>query len=358
MMSMLTEARILIVDDEPPNVLLLERILERAGYTNLRGITDSREALAAFAAFNPDIVLLDLHMPHLDGFAVMSALQPALANGGYLPILVLTADVSAETKGRALSRGAKDFVVKPFEQTEVLLRIANLLETRRLHLRLQVHNELLEQQVRERTRDLEEARLEILQRLALAAEYRDDDTHEHTQRVGDVSALIALELGLGRPQAETLRQAAPLHDLGKIGVSDSILLKPGKLSAVEFETVKLHTEIGALILSGSRFPILQMGEVIARTHHERWDGTGYGGLKGEEIPLPSRIVAVADVFDALTHERPYKRAWPWNEAVTHIREQMAAHFDPLVVKAFVHLEERGALLSLEAVPPEPAGQRS
>jgi putative two-component system response regulator len=345
-----SHARILIVDDQPSNVLLLERMLHRAGYTSLKAITDSREALATFAVFDPDIILLDLHMPHLDGFAVMSALEPQLANASYLPILVLTADVSAETKQRALSGGAKDFLVKPFEQTEVLLRIANLLETRRLHLRLVGQNEVLEAQVRERTQDLEEARREILERLAIAAEYRDDDTHEHTQRVGDVSGLIAIALGLGQIQADIIRQAAPLHDLGKIGISDGILLKPAKLSAVEFEAVKEHTEIGARILSGSRSPILQMGEVIARTHHERWDGTGYRGLKGEEIPLPSRIVAVADVFDALTHERPYKTAWPWDEAVAHIRAQAAAHFDPLVAEAFLHLEQRGVLRSVAGEP--------
>jgi putative two-component system response regulator len=187
---------------------------------------------------------------------------------------VLTGDVSAEVRRRALASGAKDFLSKPFDVAEVMLRIKNLLETRFLHLQLLRQNELLEQRVRERTRELEGARIEILERLARAAEFRDDATQEHTQRVGVMSARLARRLGLPEPLVELIRQAAPLHDLGKIAVPDSILLKLGKLTGEEFETIRAHTTIGARILSGSRHPLMRLAEQIARTHHEHWDGRG------------------------------------------------------------------------------------
>jgi len=334
-------ARILIVDDEPINLKLLQHVLRSAGYDALHTLTDPRETIASLVDWSPDMVLLDLSMPHLDGYAVLERLRTVVPATSYLPVLVLTADATDEAKQRALTLGAKDFLTKPFDHTEVLLRIANLLDTRMLHRQLQGHNELLEARVRQRTAELEEARLEILVRLAAAAEYRDDDTHQHTQRVGDIAALLGLELGFSDADAETIRLAAPLHDLGKIGIPDDILLKPGALTREEFAQIRRHTEIGARILAGSRFAILQMGEVIARTHHERWDGDGYLGIRGEEIPLPSRIVAVADVFDALTHERPYKGAWPREEALAYIRDESGAHFDPIVVTAFLALESDG-----------------
>ncbi|HEV8648344.1 MAG TPA: HD domain-containing phosphohydrolase [Actinomycetes bacterium] len=231
----------------------------------------------------------------------------------------------------------------------MLLRSGNLLETRWLHLELRRHNQALEQRVYDRTAQLEDARNEILQRLALAAEYRDDDTHQHTLRVGEVSARLAAALGLPDQQVQRLRQAAPLHDIGKIGISDVVLLKPAKLTPEEFEHVKTHTLIGGRILSDSPVPVLQLGREIALTHHERWDGSGYPhGLKGERIPLSGRIVTVADVFDALTHDRPYKHAWPADRAVAEITAQRGRQFDPDVVDAFLALLERGAL---PAAPP-------
>jgi len=208
------------------------------------------------------------------------------------------------------------------------------------------YQQRLEKNVRERTKELnrrnaelEEARREILYRLALAAEYRDDDTFEHTERIRESAALIATELGLSVSEVELLRLAAPLHDIGKLGVSDAILLKPGRLTSEEFEHVRRHAELGAGILSGSSSPVLRAGEEIARTHHEWWDGTGYPtGLEGDEIPLFGRIVAVADVFDALTHERPYKAAWPVEEAVAEIGRLRGIQFDPRVVDAFERLD--------------------
>jgi putative nucleotidyltransferase with HDIG domain len=206
----------------------------------------------------------------------------------------------------------------------------------------------LEHLVRQRTAELNLSRKETLERLAFAAEYRDDDTYHHTERVGHVSALLARELGMDDQEIMLLRQAAPLHDVGKLAVPDAILLKPGKLTADEFDTMKDHTVIGARILKGSSADVLQMAERIALYHHERYDGRGYPmGLRGDEIPLPGRIVAVADVFDALTHERPYKPAWPHEEAVAEIRAGSGSQFDRGVVKAFEALERTGALEVLE-----------
>jgi putative two-component system response regulator len=331
----LPTSRILIVDDQSSNVLLLEGILQEEDYTAYRGITDSRQALPVYLEYQPDLILLDLQMPYLDGFEVMNQLRAHVPPGAFLPILVLTADITPEAKRHALAEGATDFLTKPFDQTEVVLRIKNLLRTRVLHLQLQDQNQLLEQKVRERTTELEETQIEILERLALAAEYRDDYTGEHTKRVGQMSAQIAQALGLSEPEVELIRRASPLHDVGKIAIPDSILLKRGKLTPDEFEIMKGHTTLGAKMLSGGRFPLLQSAEEIALTHHERWDGTGYSGLKGESIPITGRIVTVADVFDALTSARPYKEAWPRAEAIEEIQRQSGQQFDTRVVEAFL-----------------------
>jgi putative two-component system response regulator len=198
-----------------------------------------------------------------------------------------------------------------------------------------LRTEILEYKVKERTANLEEAQLEILERLALAAEFRDDETGQHTQRVGRTAAVLARALELPVDQVTLIHRAAPLHDVGKLGIPDSILRKPGKLTAEEFEVMKTHTTIGAQILSGSRFPILQLAEEIALTHHERWDGTGYAGLAGERIPLSGRIVALADVFDALTNDRIYRKALPLEDALAEIELQRGRHFDPAIADAFL-----------------------
>jgi putative two-component system response regulator len=332
-------ARILIVDDEPSNVDVLRRVLERAGFHRLETTTDPREAASMYVRLRPDLILLDLHMPHMDGLAVMDQLNE-IAEASYLPILMLTGDISPEARREALSRGAKDFVNKPFDSDEVLLRIRTLLETRFLYLQIQSHNQMLEAKVRERTRELEAAQIEIIERLARAAEFRDDNTGQHTERVGQMAALIARQLGLPDAQVALIRRAAPLHDVGKIGVPDSILLKLGRLTDEEFSIVKTHTTIGARILSGSHFPILRLAEEIAFNHHERWDGAGYTGIAGDAIPLAGRIVAVADVFDALTQKRPYKSAWPVDEAIAEIDRQRGRQFDPVLVDSFLRVIER------------------
>lgn len=344
------QSRIFIVDDEEANVRLLERMLTRAGYAQVVGVTDPREALSRYLEVQPDLVLLDLHMPHPDGFEVMEQLTRLKTEHEFVPILVLTADITREGKQRALAAGAKDFLTKPFDQTEVLLRIRNLLDTRILHQQLQNYNRTLEQKVRQRTRQLEEAQIEILERLAAVGEYREDTTGQHTQRVGHAVALIAEALGLPDHQVQLIRRAAPLHDVGKIGISDQILLKPGKLTADEFEVMKTHTTIGAKMLSGSRFPLLQLAERIALTHHERWDGRGYPqGLRGAAIPVAGQIVAIADVFDGLIRERPYKRAWSVDEALAEIERQKGRQFSPRCVWAFLEIAPRLAERDAAAV---------
>jgi len=334
--SAFRNARILIVDDEIGNVDILRRVLEREGFTRIESTTDSREAAPMYVQHRPDLILLDLHMPNLDGLEVMAQLNE-IAEASYLPILILSGDLTPEARRDALSRGAKDFVSKPFQQDELLLRIKTLLETRLLYLQIQSQNQLLEAKVRERTRALEEAQIEIVARLAAAAEFRDDNTGQHTQRVGQMSALLATALGLPETQVGLIRRAAELHDVGKIGVPDAILMKIGKLTPEEFEVVKTHTTIGARILSGGKFPLLRLAEEIALTHHERWDGSGYAGLRGGDIALAGRIVAVADVFDALTQQRPYKPAWPVGEAIAEIDRQRARQFDPAIVDAFMRV---------------------
>jgi len=335
----LRAARILIVDDQRTTLDLLTCMLEAAGYGDLHTVTEPLDVVAAYDRVRPDLVLLDLHMPHLDGVAVMRALETRVAED-YVPIVILTGDAAAEAKERALGLGAKDFLTKPFNRGEVLLRIRNLLETRFLYAQLARHNAELEQAVAERTRELEQTQLEILERLATASEYRDDATGRHAQRVGDLSAMIAEELGCPAEEVELVRQAALLHDVGKIGIPDHILLKRGLYTAEEREKMGAHTAIGARIVAGSRSPLLQLAEAVALTHHDRWDTGGHGRPGSAAIPLAGRIVAVADVFDALTHARSYKAAWPAAEAVAEVARQRGAQFDPAVVDAFLRVVER------------------
>jgi putative two-component system response regulator len=347
----LKSASILIVDDEEANVELLKRILEPAGYADLRSTTKPEEVLSLCEDHRPDLLLLDLLMPGKDGFEVLDEVRDLLGEEEYLPVLILTSDQSPEAKRRGLSAGAQDFLTKPLSPAEVRLRVRNLLETRFLHLELQEHNRHLEDRVRRRTAELEEARSQILERLARAAEYRDDETGEHTRRVGQISGAIAQELGLDPDRVELIKRVAPLHDVGKIGIPDDILLHPGPLSQDALEIMQTHTTIGGDLMAGSEIPLLKAAEQIARTHHEWWNGEGYPlGLSGEEIPLVGRIVAVADTFDALSHRRPYKPAWSAGEAWNEIRRNAGVQFDPAVVAAFETVL-RATGLALSATDP-------
>jgi putative two-component system response regulator len=338
------QARFLLVDDEPANLSVLTQMLENWDATQLLSTGDSRQVIGLLESFRPDIILLDLMMPHLDGFEVMRRIAPRLQADDFLPILILTADTTAQTKLRALQAGAADFLTKPFDAIELMLRVQNLLRERFLHCRLRGQNQELDQKVRARTEQLEQAELETVECLALAAEYRDDDTGQHTKRVARTSALIAQQLGRSETESLLIERAAPLHDVGKIGIADSLLLKPARLTPAEFEIMKTHTTIGAAILEQHHTPLLQLAARIALTHHERWDGTGYPhGLRGEAIPLEGRILAVADVFDALTHERPYKKAWPVEEALSEIARQSGKQFAPDIVEAIFRLKNQISL---------------
>ncbi len=333
------DARLLIVDDEEANLRLIARLLTQAGYRDVTITTDAPQAVMMCHEHPPDVLVLDLWMPELDGFGVLAALAGLRVGADHFPVLVLTGDVAIQTRRAALAAGADDFLTKPVDRLEAVLRVGNLIATHHVQQTLRDEKALLEDAVQERTVELELARSEALARLALASEYRDDITHEHAQRIGRTCRQLADAARAGRALIDLIDRAAALHDIGKLAVPDAVLLKPGPLDADEFALMQTHTTIGAEILGGTRSPLLQIGAEIALTHHERWDGTGYpGGLVGEKIPLCGRIVAVADVFDALTHARPYKDAWSVSKAVGAILGGGATHFDPDVLDAFAGLD--------------------
>ncbi len=326
------KANILIVDDEEFNIEVIKQTLEGAGYTSIRHTTDSREVAGIYKEFKPDLVLLDIRMPHLDGFQVMDQLKD-IEKDSYLAILVLTAHADDETCVRALNNGAKDFLAKPFQLVEMMSRVKNMIEVRMLHNQVRNQNKILEVRVNERTKELHDTRLSIIRRLGRAAEYRDNETGNHVIRMSRYSAILAREYGMTEQQCDLLLHASPMHDVGKIGIPDSILLKPGKLDVKEFEKMKSHVVIGAEILSGDESDLIRLAWEIALQHHERWDGKGYpNGLKGEEITVAARIVSISDVFDALTSVRPYKKAWPVEETLKEIRDKSGVMFDPKIVE--------------------------
>lgn len=328
-------SRILVVDDNQTNVVLLQKLLEGSGFSDVTGITDSREVKAVYEENPFDLILLDIRMPHLDGFDVMNQLSeissPIPPN-----IMVLTAQTDQETKLKALDLGAKDFLHKPFDRLEVLTRIRNMIETHLLHKKLRIQNDELEDKVHERTREIEETRLEVVRCLGRASEYKDNETGMHVIRMSKVSQLLAAAVGMSEDDCSLILHASPMHDVGKIGIPDNVLLKPGKLEGEEMEIMKRHSEMGVEILGDHPSPLMEMARQVAITHHEKWDGSGYPrGLSGKDIPLVGRITALADVFDALTSERPYKDAWSIEDAISLIKEQSGKHFDPELVEIFM-----------------------
>jgi putative two-component system response regulator len=340
-------AKILIVDDQETNIQLLERILKRAGYSQIHSTDSPRLAIPIFHEVQPDIILLDLHMPDMDGRQLLQLLTPLIPKTMFLPIVILTADVTPKSKREALLLGANDFLTKPLDSVEVLLRMRNLLQTRFLNLAVQQYNQQLEERVKQRTMELELAQSAIIECLAKASEYRDDSTGEHAYRVGEMAKKLASALGYSIEQAEMIRLAASLHDLGKIGIPDNILLKPSSLTAEEFEIMQTHTTIGNEILPKAPFPLLEFARNIALSHHERWDGTGYPhGLAGDGIPLEAQIVSIVDVYDALTHRRPYKSSWTSERAMAEIANQRNKQFNPKVVDTFFQILEREKVYSV------------
>jgi len=330
-------ATILIVDDQMTNIMLLESILQHAGYTHVHSTQDPAQVVPLFKELNPDLICLDIRMPQLNGFQIMGQLK-IIHQHAYLPILVLTSEEDRETRLRALESGAKDFLHKPFDRIEVLMRIRNLLEASLLNKAMFRQNETLEEIIKIRTRELKETQLDVVHRLARAAEHRDNETGSHIVRMSHFAVVLGRACGMSEEECDILFHATPMHDVGKLGIPDRILLKPGKLTADEFDIMKQHTVIGANLLSGSQSAVLQMAEVIALTHHEKWDGSGYPNrLAGEDIPLIGRICALADVFDALSSKRCYKDSWPLEKTLHEIRSHAGKQFDPHLVSLFDEL---------------------
>lgn len=331
------QARILLVDDEPANLKLLDKMLYHEGYTGLVSIQDPRQVLPEYLKSPVDLILLDINMPYLNGYEVMDQLQQ-LNDPLLPPIIVLTAQAGRDFLMKALTSGARDFISKPFDRYELLARVRNLLDAHQSLRMTHQQNEILEELVQQRTKEVVKSRLEVVRRLGRAAEYRDNETGQHVLRMSHTCALLAKGIGLSSEQCETILHASPMHDIGKIGISDTILLKPGRLTPEERAIMETHVAIGADILAGAETELLEVARIIALTHHEKWDGSGYPNrLAGEVIPLEGRITAIADVFDALTSKRPYKEAWPVDQAVANLKENAGLHFDPALVEVFLSI---------------------
>jgi putative two-component system response regulator len=312
-------------------------MLNRAGYRSVATLSDGTHLEQQLEDEAPDLIILDLHLPKRDGFALLEVLQSRIVDE-HLPVLVLTGDITLDSRHRALALGARDFLTKPFDATELTLRVRNQLETRLLYQDVRKQNRALLEAIHGRTQQLEQSRIEMIERLAVAAEYRDDDTGRHTARVSEMSTRLAEVLGLPDEQLRLMRRAAGLHDVGKIGIPDALLLKPAKLTPEEVRIMQTHTTIGAHILGGSDDPLLKLAEAIALSHHERWDGQGYPqGLQGDAIPLPGRIVAVADTFDALTNDRPYRKAFDLQNSLAEIVRHRGTQFDARIVDALLQI---------------------
>jgi putative two-component system response regulator len=353
--------RILFVDDEPTTIKVARKYLASAGYTEFSSTTNAAEALGLMIRSEPDVILLDVVMPNFSGLDLLAAIR-ADAQLAHIPVIMLTALENRETKVKALNLGATDFLGKPVDPSELIPRVRNtlLIKAQQDHLRSHAAN--LERLVNERTAQLEASRQNIIHCLARAAEFRDDDTGRHVIRVGRYAGVIARQLGWEESAVQMIEQAAQLHDVGKIGIPDAILTKPGKLTPQEFETMqkhcgfgksvfesltadewcvfRRHAELGDQILAGFGSSVLDMAARIALTHHERWDGSGYPiGLAGEDIPLEGRITAAADVFDALSTRRSYKPAFPLEKCFSILEEGRGSHFDPRILDAFFAARE-------------------
>lgn len=350
-------AWVAIIDDEPINIRIVHKYLKDAGYQNVLMTDDSSQAMTLITRGKPDLVLLDIVMPKINGLEILQHMRSTDATK-YLPVLILTAATEAEVKRRALEMGATDFLAKPVDPSDLIPRVRNALLKKAYHDQLADRKRHLEREVRNRTAELAASREEVVHCLARAAEYRDDITGHHVERVGKYVAIIAHELGFDEEKCELLGLAAQLHDLGKVAIPDSILDKPGKLDADEFAHMQQHCAFAKKILlpihedesnlrqkharlgGGSvrvrRSPLLVLAARIAQTHHERWDGTGYPlGLAGDDIPIEGRMTAVADVYDALASRRPYKRAFAHQRCLDILEEGRGKHFDPRVLDAML-----------------------
>jgi len=363
------QGRIMIVDDEPVNVLAVRKRLSEAGYREFVTTGDSTQFRELVVEQAPDVVLLDIVMPPPDGLELLAWMQrtPDLT---HVPVIILTASDDPSTKIKALELGAADFLTKPVDPVELVPRVRNALVLKAHHDHLQNYALEMERQVRKRTEELAAARLELIRCLGRAGEYRDNDTGRHVMRVGRYAGIVGRQLGMESDAVELLELAAPLHDLGKVGIPDAVLLKPGRLDPQEFalmqqhcglgrealeplsveewSSLRTHTQLGLKILEAARSPVLELAARIAMTHHEKWDGSGYPlGLAGTDIPLEGRITALADVFDALSSKRSYKSALPLDRCFAILEEERGRHFDPRVLDAFIARREEVVAVRIE-----------
>jgi putative two-component system response regulator len=337
----------MVVDDDPKVRKLHAKLVQAMGHT-VETAADGIEALAKLP-LGIDVVLLDGEMPNMDGFEVAQRIRDAERYSS-IPIIMVTGLEGSGIHRRAIEVGINDFVPKPVNGDELRLRLQWLLELKRAYDRLEDRNVELERSVEQRTAALRDslerraaaerhvygAHLDTIRRLAVAAEFKDYDTAGHIERVGVSAEVLAGQIGLSPGEVEAIRHATPMHDVGKLGIPDAVLLKPGSLTEAEWAVMRGHTTLGARLLAGSASDVIRMGERIARSHHERWDGAGYPeGLRGEDIPLEARICAVVDCFDALAMARPYRPAFPVEHAVDEIRMDANQRFDPRLRQAFL-----------------------
>lgn len=347
-----TIKRIMVCDDDEMGRSLLSKFLNRLGYEVFEAF-DGLNCLETVKDANPDIILLDIQMPRMDGLQTAEKLK-SNAETQMIPIVIVSSHSDLDQRVKALEIGVDDFLAKPVDRTELRARVQSLLKVKAYNDHMRHYQKLLEEEVTRRTLQLREAfeelkatseklkraSLDTVIRLSQAAEYKDEDTGSHIQRMGYYSASIAEKMGLIGEESEAILYAAPMHDIGKIGIPDRILLKPGKLDPDEWEIMKQHTVIGGRLLNGSDSYLINMAETIAMTHHEKWDGSGYpNGIAGNDIPIVGRITAIADVFDALTSKRPYKDAFSVEKSFQIIRESSGTHFDPKVVEAFFAVQK-------------------
>ena len=339
------KSTILVVDDDDQVRSMMQALLGSLGYRT-QIAEDGAEALEKVAASPPDLILMDATMPRMGGLEAVRRLKESEATR-IIPIIMVTGLHDLEMKVHALEAGVDDFLPKPCERVELKARIASLLKVKASHDQSRRYQKDLEAEVEKRTRQLEDAlrrqrtlSLEAIYRLSRVGEFRDEDTGAHLRRMSRYSAVVARCMGLAKRTIEAILYASPMHDVGKIGIPDQILLKPGKLEPHEMQIMRLHTTIGAQMLQGSAVDFLKLGEIIALTHHEKWDGTGYPrGLAGAKIPLAGCITAIADVFDALTTRRPYKEPFTVEKAFAIVREGREKHFHPEVVDAFFSITD-------------------
>lgn len=327
--------QVLIVDDNEVNLVLFSALVKKLDDTVAQSFADPMTALAWARTAAVDLVIVDYMMPGMDGMEFIQQFKQMAAHAE-VPVLMITANDQKQVRYRALDSGASDFLTKPVDKVEFLARVKNMLTLSEARKGLHNRAQWLADEVRKATSEILQRERETVMRLCKATEFRDPETGAHILRMAHYSRLIASRLGFSLEQQDLLLEAAPMHDIGKVGIPDRILLKPARLTAEEFEVMKRHATLGYDLLKGSSSRVLQVGAAIALGHHEKYDGSGYPfGLQGEDIPIFSRIVAVADVFDALTSERPYKKAWPLEEAVDHLKAVSGQHFDPQVVQAFL-----------------------